>query len=89
MGCRRRSPARTLTATISSQVTLRELRQLAGKTQMETAGAAGMAQSEVSRIEGQRGALVTTLRRYVEALGGELELVARFGNRTMKISGIG
>ncbi len=49
----------------------------------------GMAQSEVSRIEGQRDALVTTLRRYVEALGGELELVARFGNRTMKISGIG
>ena len=71
------------------EVTLRELRKLAGKTQEETAGAAGMAQSEVSRIEGQRDALVTTLRRYVEALGGELKLVARFGNHTMKLSGIG
>jgi hypothetical protein len=70
-------------------VSLRELRNFAGKTQAEVGEAAGLAQSEVSRIEGRDDALLTTLRRYVEALGGELELVARFGNKAMKIGGIG
>jgi len=70
-------------------ISLRELRKLAGRTQAEVGEAAGLAQSEVSRIEARDDALLTTLRRYVEALGGELELVARFGDKAMKISGIG
>lgn len=69
------------------EVSLRELRQIAGKTQVEVAAGSGLAQSEVSRIEGRDDALVSTLRRYVEALGGELDLVARIGARSVVIRG--
>ncbi len=37
-----------------------------------------LTQSEVSRIEGRADALVSTLRRYIEAIGGKLEIVAAF-----------
>lgn len=66
-------------------VTLSELRKLVGRTQMETAAAAGMDQSELSKAERRDGHRVATLRRYVEALGGELEIRARFGNRTVPL----
>jgi hypothetical protein len=52
-----------------------------GKTQVELAAAAGMKQGDVSRLEGYTTfdtCLVSTLRRYVEALGGELSLVVSF-----------
>lgn len=71
------------------EVSLRELRQIAGKTQTEVAAGAGLAQSEVSRLEARDDALLSTLRRYVEALGGELDLVARVGARSVVIRGIG
>lgn len=70
-------------------VSLRELRLLAGKTQEDVAEAAGIAQSAVSRFEGRDDALLSSLRRYVEALGGELQVVAQFGGRSMRIGGIG
>ncbi len=57
---------------------LRSLRAAIGKTQVDVSEATGIAQSEVSRIEGRDDALVSTLRRYVEALGGKLEIVAAF-----------
>ena len=43
-----------------------------------------MDQSDVSRLEARNDfedCLVSTLRRYVAALGGELDLVAAFGDR--------
>jgi hypothetical protein len=55
---------------------LRALREAAGRTQEAIAGAAGMDQSEISRVE-QRGDLrLSTLRRYTKALDAELEIVA-------------
>jgi transcriptional regulator with XRE-family HTH domain len=55
---------------------LRELRQAAGYTQVSLAAAIGVGQNRVSQLEhGRLGASrVDTLRRYVEATGGELEL---------------
>ncbi len=62
-------------------MSLRAVRTAAGKTQVDLSGRTGIAQGDVSRIE-QRETLddlqVSTLRRYVEALGGKLELVAVF-----------
>jgi hypothetical protein len=49
-----------------------------------------MDQADVSRLEGRKDfedCLVSTLRRYVAALGGELELVASFGDRKLILSG--
>jgi len=60
---------------------LRGLRVMAGKTHTEVAAAAGMTQGEVSRLERRDDYLLSTLRRYVEALGGELDIFVRLGDR--------
>jgi hypothetical protein len=49
-----------------------------------------MDQADVSRLESRADfddCQVATLRRYVEALGGSLELVARFGDKRISIAG--
>ena len=43
------------------------------------------AQSEISRLEGRSDYRLSTLQRYVAALGGELEVVASFGNRRVRL----
>jgi hypothetical protein len=67
---------------------LRELREAAGKTQSEVAVVAEMTQAELSKVERRDDHLVSTLRRYVEALGGELELVAVIGNKRIALTGV-
>jgi DNA-binding XRE family transcriptional regulator len=61
----------------SRRVGLRELRQLAGKGQADIASALNIKQPSVSKIEQQTDMYLSTLRSYVEALGGKLELSVR------------
>ncbi len=61
--------------------TLKDLRRAVEQTQQELAASLGVGQDTVSRIERRSDILLSTLRRYVEAMGGELKLVARFPNR--------
>ncbi len=56
---------------------LSALRRLAGKAQMEIAEALNVKQPSVSKIEKQADMYLSTLRSYVEAVGGQLELVVR------------
>ena len=70
------------------QLNLRDVRKLAGKTQAQVAKAAAVAQGELSRIERRQDHRVSTLRKYVEALGGELQIVAQFGNRSVRLKGV-
>src|SRR5258708_7003549 len=67
---------------------LRELRQEAGKTQAEVAEVGEMSEAELSKIERRDDHLLSTLRRYVTALGGELEVVAVFGNKRIALKGV-
>jgi len=67
------------------EMDLRELREAAGKTQEELAETLKKAQSEISRIEGRSDYRLSTLQRYVAALGGELEIVACFGKRRVRL----
>jgi DNA-binding XRE family transcriptional regulator len=60
---------------------LRRLRELADRSQVEIAGALGLKQPSISKIERQTDMFLSTLRGFVEAAGGELELVVRFPNR--------
>jgi len=69
-------------------VTMRQLRAIAGKTQVEVAEAMGVAQAEVSRLEGRKDSKLSTIERYVEALGGEVEVVARFGDRSLRLHSV-
>jgi ribosome-binding protein aMBF1 (putative translation factor) len=67
------------------EMDLKELREASGKTQEELAEALRKAQSEISRIESRSDYRLSTLQRYVTALGGELEIVANFGNRRVRL----
>lgn len=59
---------------------LAEIRRAIGLTQAELAERLDLAQGSVSKIEHAADMYLTTLRKYVEALGGELHLTARFAN---------
>lgn len=67
------------------QIELREAREATGRTQADVAEKTGMAQGEISRLERRNDFHLSTVRRYVEALGGKLELVARFRDKTVII----
>lgn len=60
---------------------LRELRQIVGKAQADIASALNITQPSVSKIENQTDMHLSTLRGYVEAVGGELELTVRLPKR--------
>jgi hypothetical protein len=70
------------------EMNLRAVRELVGKTQVEVAEATGMDQADVSKTERREDHLLSTLRRYVEALGGELEVIARFGDKSVRLKGV-
>ncbi len=65
-------------AELNEELSLHELRKARSMTQTNLAGALEMTQPGISRIERQTDLYVSTLRSYVEALGGELELRAWF-----------
>ena len=67
---------------------LRELREQAGKTQAEVAEIAEMTQAELSKFERREDHRLSTLRRYVAALGGELEVSAVFDKKRVLIRGV-
>lgn len=73
-----RERERTLREIADYEATMAELRRARQLTQVALAEALGTSQGEVSRIERQTDLYLSTLSRYVEAMGGELELVARF-----------
>ena len=81
---RARMPPRVAKAT--EELTLKALRQDLALTQAQVGANASMTQSELSRLEGREDHLTSTLRRYVEALGGKLEVTAVFGKRRVKLS---
>jgi hypothetical protein len=60
---------------------LRELRLLAGKAQGDVAAGLQIRQPSVSKIEKQTDMYLSTLRAYVEAIGGELELLVTLPDR--------
>lgn len=67
------------------RMNLKEIRKMLGVTQTEVAKIAKMNQSDLSRTEKRNDHLISTLRRYVKALGGDLEVVARFGNKAIHL----
>ena len=68
------------------ELNLRELRESLGITQRDVAKAIGKAQSEVSRLERRDDCHVSTLRKVVKALGGDLEVSAVFGKKRVRVA---
>jgi transcriptional regulator with XRE-family HTH domain len=74
---------------IAEEMTLRELRHARKLTQVRMASKLGITQDSVSRLEKRSDLLLSTLRKTIEAMGGNLSLVARFSDRDpVVLSGI-
>lgn len=66
---------------ITDEISLRELRRVHRLTQKRMAEKLGIGQEGVSRLEQRSDLLLSTLRSYVQAMGGTLSIVAEFPNR--------
>ena len=66
---------------IAEEMTLRELRHARKLTQVRVAKTLGITQDSVSRLEKRSDLLLSTLRKTVEAMGGNLSLIAEFPDR--------
>jgi DNA-binding XRE family transcriptional regulator len=66
---------------IAEELTMQELRKKLKLMQAQMAKRLGVGQIQISRMERRNDLHVSTLRRAVKAMGGELSLVARFPGR--------
>lgn len=67
---------------------LRDIRVAAGLTQVELASRLRMDQTAISRLEHRQDILVSTLRNYIEALGGRLRIDASLGDRPFVVRSV-
>jgi transcriptional regulator with XRE-family HTH domain len=81
MGALPKARQRRIQARAMELATLKDLRQAARQTQEQLAATLGVGQDTISRLERRSDMLLSTLRHYVESMGGRLELVAQFPNR--------
>jgi len=74
---------------IAEEMTRQQLRQALRRTQVEIAHELGINQDSVSRLEQRADILISTLRGYIEAMGGSLSIIAEFPNHVpVRLSGI-
>jgi len=66
------------TAELAKEMALQELRQALALTQQQIAGTMKMNQAAVSKLEHQSDMYISTLRRFLSAMGGDLRIVASF-----------
>ncbi|MBS1824603.1 MAG: helix-turn-helix transcriptional regulator [Acidobacteria bacterium] len=82
LGPQRRKKVEARAATlIAEEMSLRELRRAHRLTQKRMAEKLHIGQEGVSRIEQRSDLLISTLRSYVEAMGGSLSIIAQFPDR--------
>ena len=74
---------------IAEEMTLRQLRRARKLTQARMAKELGIGQDGISKLEKRSDLLLSTLRKTIEAMGGNLSLVAEFPDREpVVLSGI-
>jgi hypothetical protein len=70
---------------IAEEATLRQLREARERSQVEIAEKLHIKQAAVSKLERRTDMYLSTLRSYIEAMGGKLEIIARFPNKAVRI----
>ena len=70
---------------LGEEMELAQVRQALQLSQAELAQTLRIGQASVAKIEKRTDMYVSTLRRFIEAMGGELEIVARFPDHSVKI----
>ncbi len=68
-----------------AEMLLAEIRKSVGLTQEELAAALDIKQPSLSKLENQDDMQISTLRRLIEALGGQLEIVAHMPRGDIRI----
>lgn len=86
MSPERRKRAHERAETMLAELPLQALRQARRLTQEALARTLGSRQALVSKLERRADMYVSSLRTYIEALGGELEIVARFPDGAVRIT---
>lgn len=71
---------------LRQEMTLAELRKAFSLTQDTLAKNLNVKQAEISKIENRADMLMSTLRNFVQAMGGDLEVRAVFPDRAIEIS---
>jgi len=69
----------------SRELDLAEMRRALRLSQEELAHILGVKQAAVAKLEKRADMYVSSLRRFIKAMGGELEIVARFPDRSITI----
>jgi len=75
---------------INEVETLQQMRKARALTQKKIAKKLGVGQVAISKLESRSDILLSTLRSYIEAMGGTLDLVVHFpGRKPVKLATIG
>jgi ribosome-binding protein aMBF1 (putative translation factor) len=72
--------------TIMAEMPLHELRRARGLSQKMLAETLRVQQPAIAKLEQRTDMYISTLRSHIEAMGGELEITARFPDGAVKIS---
>lgn len=71
---------------IAEEATLRQVREARERSQAAVAQKLQIKQAAVSKLERRTDMYLSTLRGYIEAMGGKLEIIARFPDHAMRIT---
>lgn len=80
-----RARSRAKARRMMTKMALQELREARQTTQVELAKTLKVNQAAVSKLERRTDMYISTLRAYVEAMGGRLEVIARFNEGAVRI----
>jgi transcriptional regulator with XRE-family HTH domain len=86
VGVNEEGAARASALALMDALALRDLRTVRGLTQVEIAQRLGRSQGNVSELERRDDVYLSSLREYIEALGGRLELIAVFPEERIPVS---
>jgi len=81
-----RARAATRAKALLKEMPLHELRRARGLSQETLAATLKVRQASISKLERRADMYISTLRAHIEAMGGELEIVARFPEGEVRIS---
>jgi len=80
-----RAAAEAVAIQLDAEMDLAEVRRAMKLSQEELGQTLQINQGSVAKIEKRADMYGSTLRRFIEAMGGELEIVARFADHSVKI----
>ena len=84
-----RARAEAMAQKMLAEMPLDELRRARGLSQKMLADALHIQQPAIAKLERRTDMYISTLRSHIEAMGGQLEVVARFPDGSVKINNFG